>query len=156
MPPTLENQWTKTPSFYSHNTHFGDYGENTVKCILEHSGYIVEKTAKLRFQGDLRTICPQTGEIHRIEVKSAQQTGKRYRFCLYKRNHTSHLNSEFVFLVAIDRYGNEFYYCIPRHEILSVTYITIPTHPLAYQGRYAKYRVYDQVNLDDLKGQTAW
>lgn len=137
-------------NFFSHNTAFGDYGENMAKRVLEDSGYIVENQAKSAFQGDLWTKCIQTGEITKIEVKSASQSHGKYRFCLYKRGHTSHLYCAFVFLVAIDSYGKEFYYLIPHFELSSVTYITINSHPTVYAGRYAKYRVRGQVNLAEI------
>lgn len=125
----------------------GDFGEHLAKSRFESSGYTVKYTSTHSKCGDLRV--KKIGQAYRaskIEIKTAQQGKSGYRFCLSKSKHTNHCHSDFVLLIAIDNYDNEYLYLIPSFAIACITYISI-SNPIAYKGMYAKYRVHGQLSL---------
>lgn len=126
----------------------GDYGEQLAKAKFECAGYSIKYAATGSKCGDLRVFCKGHGRgWSRIEVKTAQ-CGKNgtYRFCLSKGKHTNHCHSDYVLIIAIDKYDNEYFYLIPSFAIADITYITI-SNPITYEGIYKKYQQHGQLSL---------
>jgi len=127
----------------------GDFGESLAKRKFEQSGYVVRYTATASKCGDLSVKPKGLGyRSSRIEIKTAQCGKNGYRFCVSKGKHTNHCHSDFVLLIAIDKYDNEYLYLIPSFAIADITYITIK-NPMLYKGMYAKYRVHRQLSLNN-------
>lgn len=126
-------------------------GEKYIVDKISASGYIARFAGCERFSGDCLAINQYTGEILKIEVKTAQCGAKgEYRFCLIKENHTSHKHSDFVVLVCVDNNGTHYTYVIPSSLIFS-TYITISSHPTRYRGKYSPFKIYDNINFDETR-----
>jgi len=125
----------------------GDWGEQLAKSRFERAGYTVKYTSLGSKCGDLRVKFKGRGYCSsKVEVKTAQKGKSGYRFCLSKGKHTNHCHSDFVLLIAIDNYDNEYLYLIPSFALADITYIHI-LNPITYEGMYAKYQVHGNLSL---------
>lgn len=145
------NKSKNSAKFLRHNTDIGNYGEKFIKQLLIDSGYLTKKRRKKRLAGDLWTLSIQTRQTRNIEVKTAieSQSGT-YKFSLVKEGHTDYCHSDYIILLLIDKYNQHYVYCIPC-SVVTTRNITVTSHPLRYAGKYAKYRVYGQVNFDEIE-----
>ncbi len=125
----------------------GLYGEQIAAQLLEEAGYQVSFTQAAERRGDLHVIDPDTGEIIRVEVKTARRNGNgRWAFCLRRKSRsgvgvrTDVAYSDVVILLAVLKSGRVVPFVIPSDELGTITTIKIPTHPQDYKGKYAVYR----------------
>lgn len=122
-------------------TAFGTLGEKWAALELERAGYSVGFAKINQKRGDLRVVNPITGEIIRVEIKTARQ-GRcgRWQFNLVKNHHTSIKHADVVILLAVLKSGRPVHFIIPVQQISNTKKITIPSHPESYAGRYAVFR----------------
>lgn len=94
--------------------YLGMWGEEWLKGKLERCGYQVSNAHKGEFRGDLRVVDQVTGEVFRLEVKTARAgKDKRYRFCLRKKGHTDIAHADYVALLCVSRWGTVTPYLAP-------------------------------------------
>lgn len=124
----------------------GSYGESIAYDLLTRGGYLVSYTHEGEKRGDLRAVDAETGEVIRVEVKTARR-GKNgnFKFSLERRNTarvmTSARHSDFVILLAVTKQGTAYPFVIPVDALGTVTNIEISSgHPANYGGKWAKYR----------------
>lgn len=130
----------------------GNYGENYVIDRLKSSGYIASKIKHLLFCGDIQCTAPHTGEILKIEVKTANcNYHGRYHFCLRKPGKTDCTYSDYVALLCIDSWGNHFLYMVQSSLFAGAKHFSVTSHPTAYQGKIAPFLVRSAINFDDLR-----
>lgn len=137
-------------NLHSHND-IGCHGEKYAAQLFRDAGYIVRNCSHERHSGDICIVDPVTGELLKIEVKTAIESHRgRYGFCLIKAGHTSIKHSDFVLLLCIDKHGKHYSYLIPTELIFS-QHLTISSNPETYRGKYAPFRVRGQVSLTDTR-----
>lgn len=116
----------------------GIAGEQVAEWMLRYSGYHVRKAN--RHEGDLVATDPDSGEIARIEVKTARQgRDGKWRFTLYKKGCTNHRHADYVLLLAALKSGR----CIPflcPVGALNQKQAVITSHPESYGGKLAQFR----------------
>lgn len=102
--------------------------------------------------GDLVITDTSTGEILKVEVKTARRDKKgRWQFCLNKNDKhgvTSIAHSDVVILLAIDNLNRVFPYVIPSSFFESRTKIALTTHPDKYAGRWSSFKQTLNLSLD--------
>lgn len=119
----------------------GAWGENYVAAKFQEAGFKVSFARIGERRGDLRIVDPETGEIYRVEVKTARRAKDgKWRFTLYKRGHTDHANSDFVVLLAVLKSGRAVPFVIPSQVLCRQRQAVITSHPENYSGKLAKYR----------------
>lgn len=122
------------------HTAVGTLGEMTAARLLEQVGYNVSFTHHEK-RGDLRVVCNQTGQIWRVEVKTARRgKDKKWRFTLVKDGCTDHRDSDVVILLAVRAGGDVVPFVIPTADISARRHIVITSDPNHYRGAFAKYR----------------
>jgi hypothetical protein len=132
----------------------GNFGEDYVYRLLVNSGYIVRRTGKFAFSGDLEVIDPYTGEIFKIEVKTANQSPhtNKFQFCLRKTGKTDCTYSDYVILVCIDKDGKIYLYVAHCACFNGSQLVSISSHPTVYKGKYAAFRLRQpHINFDDIR-----
>lgn len=118
----------------------GTLGEMTAARLLTDAGYDVSFTHYEK-RGDLRVVCHQTGQIWRVEVKTARRgKDKKWRFTLVKDGCTDHRDSDVVILLAVRAAGHCVVFVIPTADIAARRHIVITSDPNHYRGAFAKYR----------------
>ncbi len=114
----------------------GDLGEAYAAYLLQLSGYIVTHIR----QADLAATNPATGELLRVEVKTAQRRpDRKYVFQLWNPG-TDYRHSDRVLLLAIQPSRYPVPFIIPTDKITFRSTIVITSHPLRYAGMWAEYR----------------
>lgn len=128
-------------------TAVGFYGEQVAAALFERSGYETVFVSHLKDKrGDLRVVDTATGECWRIEVKTARRgAGGLYQFCLRRRGgrpSCSIDHADYVLLVAaLPKSGLTVQFLIPVADIAPTQkQISFRNDPLAYGGKWAKYR----------------
>jgi hypothetical protein len=147
------NPVSDSNEYLSEHVLTGNFGEDYIYRLLVNSGYIVRKTSKLAFSGDLQVTDPVTGEFFKIEVKTANQhpTSGQFRFCLKKTGKTDCTYSDYVILVCIDTDGRIYLYCAHCNCFNGATHVGITSHPTKYKGKYAAFRIRKpHINFDDI------
>lgn len=130
------------PSRYS----LGWMGEVTVQQRLSHLGYHV--TPARRAEGDLRVIDPATGQILRIEVKTALRSiDHKWRFTLIKSGCTDYRHSNLVVLLAVLDDYTYIPFSIPVAVLSDRSQLCITSHPATYKGWLAPYRLPDLLSF---------
>jgi hypothetical protein len=148
------NPVSHSNEYLSEHVLTGNFGEDYVYRLLVNSGYIVRRTAKFAFSGDLEVIDPYTGEIFKIEVKTANQHPVKnyFHFCLRKTGKTDCTYSDFVILVCIDKEGKIYLYCAHCNCFNGAQLVTVSSHPTKYKGKYAAFRLRQpHINFDDIR-----
>lgn len=113
----------------------GIMGERLIVRWLLYLGW----WAVLGGVSDITALSPN-GKVINIEVKTARKNKDgKWRFTLYKRNHTNHRVSDYVILIAIGQSSSIF--VIPTNDIKDRTSIAITSNPKTYAGKFAAYRV---------------
>lgn len=124
--------------------HAGVNGEQLAAAMLRKAGYQVEHVAKEEHAGDLRVIDQATGEVWRVEVKTARRSGHGFwQFLLNKRDKhgvTSCAQSDVTLLLAVLKSGAAVPFVIPCEALAGIQKISVPSHPEDYSGRWAAYR----------------
>ncbi|GIL12528.1 MAG: hypothetical protein BroJett038_12480 [Chloroflexota bacterium] len=126
-----------------HRRTLGFAGERTAAQLLTEAGYHV--TQSRRCEGDLKAQNRQTGELFRVEVKTAMccRDGK-WRFLLFKRSRfgsTDYRNSDIVLLLAVIESFQVVPFVVPVAALgRSRVQLVITSHPLRYAGWLAAFR----------------
>jgi hypothetical protein len=126
----------------------GALGERLAAHLLERAGYLVSHTRPGERRGDLRVVDQTTGEIVRVEVKTARRSqDKKWRFTLRKRGHTDHRQSDIVILLAVMPSGRAIPFVVPVHVLRHQNQAVITSHPETYGGKLAVYRQRGEIQL---------
>lgn len=119
----------------------GTMGEITVARMLELSGYEVSFTHVRERRGDLRVYDIQSGEIVRVEVKTARRSKDgKYRFTLFKKGCTDYRDADVVVLLPVLKSGRTVPFVIPVDDLGNRSQVCITSHPEEYSGMWVKYR----------------
>jgi hypothetical protein len=119
----------------------GLMGENHAARLLEQSGYLVSFTQYAEKRGDLRAIDCKTGQIYKVEVKTARRSiDRKWRFTLYMPGLTDHRHSDVVILLAILECGSIIPFVVPIHILKDQRQAVITSHPETYAGKLAEFR----------------
>lgn len=119
----------------------GLMGEMIAKRLFESACYSVITPQAGQHRGDLVVTDISTGEMLKIEVKTARR-GKdgKWRFTLWKKNHTNHRDSDYVVLLPVLKSGRVIPFVIPVSELENQKQAVITSHPENYAGRLSAYR----------------
>lgn len=130
------------------NKQIGGIGEIWLAEALRKQGYEVTPGIQGQKRGDLLAVDPRSGEMTRIEVKTARR-GKdgKWRFTLVKKGCTDHRHADKVALLAVLKTGDVVLFMMPVDEIETQRSIAICSHPEHYNGRFAKWRIRNQAWL---------
>lgn len=117
----------------------GALGERWAALELERAGYRVSFTHR-DGRGDLLVTNPETGEIKRVEIKTARagQDG-RWQFNMVKKGHCDYRHADVVILLPVLKSGRPVPYIVPI-EAISSNRLCITSHPENYAGRLACFR----------------
>lgn len=136
LPLAIETGY-KTPA-----NEMGALGEAFARIYFTLCGYaILPKQPK---NGDTRIVCPVTGVILNVEVKTAQMRKDfKYSFHLSDPKRGDYRDSDYLFLICVSRTGNLTLYSVPCKDVVNQRTITIPhiKHLDKYTGRWAKYLI---------------
>lgn len=120
----------------------GAMGEAFARLYFTLCGYaILPKKPK---NGDTRIVCPITGVILNVEVKTAQMRKDfKYGFHISDPKRGDYRDSDYLLLICVSRAGNITLYSVPCKEIVGQRTVTIPhiKHLDKYKGRWAKYLI---------------
>lgn len=123
------------------HTAVGAMGEQTAAALLRQSGYTVSHTGRGERRGDLRAVDPTTGEMWRVEVKTARRSKSgRWKWSLRKPGHTDIGDADIVLLLAVLKSGRAVVFVVPTGAFGDVKTFECRTHPEDYAGRFAVYR----------------
>lgn len=95
--------------------------------------------------GDLVVTDTSTGEILKVEVKTARRGTYQGRWQFLLRKHDQHgvtdiSHSDIVILLAIDDNNRIYPYVIPSKFMEQRTKVALTSHPEKYSGRIASFR----------------
>ncbi|MBZ0284053.1 MAG: hypothetical protein K8L97_25155 [Anaerolineae bacterium] len=117
----------------------GWMGEKTVQNALECAGYRVQLGRP--HEGDLHVIHPNTGQLWRVEVKTAlRSVDRKWRFSLWKHGHTDYRDSDVVVLLPTHSNFEAVPFVIPTNELGQRSQLVITSDPETYRGMLACYR----------------
>lgn len=127
-----------------HRATKGRLGEYLVRAILASQGYGVKFPEK-KCQGDLHATDLTTGEIIKLEVKTATRTARGdYQAILHKSDKyggTDCHHADIVILVCVTNSGSMTFFVVPADEIKTKS-LTITGNPHEYRGKYSQFRQY--------------
>lgn len=127
----------------------GAVGEKIAAHLLERSGYFI-RVPDRRHAGDLHAIIPDTGQLVKIEVKTARRSkDKKWRFTLFKRGHTDARHSDVVMLLAASPAGFVTSFLVPAYFFAGQRQAVITSNPLHYAGKLAQFRQQGRLVLPD-------
>lgn len=137
---------------------FGQSGEQWAYAEFERAGYLVSRPEPGTQRGDLRVVDTDTGEIWRVEVKSARRdTQGNWQACLKRqikaRVCTDSAHSHFVLLLCFPRIGAPIPFLIPTDALLGMKQISIASDPRSYAGKWSIYRQLDGLRMPDVTGE---
>jgi len=118
----------------------GSAGELVAYDLLERAGYEVARIGRGDKRGDLLAIDKDTGEMWRIEVKTSRNTGRGWRFSLFKAGHTDCRHADVVMLLAVLKNGKCVPFVIPVSAVGNRKTIEFRREPKDYTGQWAAYR----------------
>lgn len=128
-------------SLMSLHQEIGKEWEEKAKELLEVLGYDVEW-----YSDDWCSSFDLLVEGKPVEIKAAYPSKRnngrgvitnRWQFNLTSKDGIG--DKWFLILVAIDENGLQTWFFIPGHKVTTKT-ISITSHPMAYDGKYAQYR----------------
>lgn len=126
----------------------GTLGERLAGGLLEQSGYEVSYPKIGERCGDIRAVNRATGEIHRVEVKTARRgSDGQWRFNLRKKGHTDITHADQVILLAALPSGRCVPFVIPVTALADLRQAVISSHPESYSGKLAVYRQAGGIHL---------
>lgn len=131
----------------ANRTHreIGAVGERWLKEALTKQGYRVAYAAQGEKRGDLSVVDVITGEVRKIEVKTARRCKDgKWRFTLVKDGHTDHQHADMVALLAVMDSGRIVPFVMPVEVVSNQRQAVITSHPERYQGKLARWRVEGQ------------
>lgn len=141
-------QQTLTDMFNEMSKHgrkrTGMLGEAIAAKMLERGGYDVTFTEEGTFCGDLRVVDKQTGQVTKVECKTARRAvDGKWRFTLTSTGtgRTDYRHSDVVVLIAVhDVTGTVTPFVIPVDQLGDRCQVCISSQPDRYAGRWADYR----------------
>lgn len=120
----------------------GMLGERYAAQLLRDRGFKVERAG--RRAGDLRAVDRVTGEIFKVEVKTARSDKRgKWQFKLYDAGHTNHLHADILILLAVsfsDCGVNVTEFVLPVSDMAEQNTATICRNPDTCKGKLASYR----------------
>lgn len=129
----------------------GANGEALAVHMLTRSGYQARLVPQCEHAGDIQATDPETGEIWRVEVKTARRSAAgRWQFILRKKDRhgvTTCDQADVVLLLAVLKSGAAVPFVIPCADAAGLQKIELPSHPEGYSGRWAAYRQRGTINL---------
>lgn len=119
----------------------GTAGEKYAVKLLSRLNEVVSARVEPRkYAGDLHVIL-NTGEIKRVEVKTATRNKDGYfRFTLVKDNHTNHTGADVVICLCVLDFDLVIPFVIPVSACESKRVIAISNNVVKYAGQWATYR----------------
>lgn len=119
----------------------GSAGEKLAIAMLQDAGFKAYKTGE-RNEGDIHAKCPKTGQLFRVEVKTASRSEarKNWQFCLNKPKHTNTSHSDYILLICVAE-KDVFTYLIPSGFLAGISQFCITSHPTKYKGKAAPFRI---------------
>lgn len=134
-----------------HRHTLGYAGEMTAARLLTEAGYRVVKA--FRYEGDLKAQNRQTGELFRVEVKTAMRGGDgKWRFLLFKKSRfgvTDYRHSDIVILLAVVEAFQVVPFVVPVESLgRNRVQLAITSHPLRYAGWLATFRCDGIIRLE--------
>lgn len=118
----------------------GVHGEQVAMALFEKNGYRVLRPGIK--SGDLLVVHLETGEVNKIEVKTARRNSAgRWQFNLRKKGKTDSRYSDYVLLMAVIVSGRVVPFLIPSEEVSARSQVTLFSHPDRYNGKYSDYRL---------------
>ena len=127
----------------------GIVGEQIAARMFEEAGYGVVPCRNRSRRGDLLVIDQHTGEIFRVEVKTARLAkDNRYHFTLVKSGRTDYHDAQFVLLLALSPTGYPVPFLIPVADIPARRSIQFYGLPDTYSGKWSSYRVRGSLVLE--------
>jgi hypothetical protein len=124
----------------------GLIGEVTVQRQLEAAHYWVRPGRP--GQGDLHAIVRSTGQVIRVEVKTAMQSvDHKWRFTLWKDRHTDFRFSDVVILLAALADFSFVPFAVPVADLGQRSQLCITSHPATYKGWLSPYRLSSTADL---------
>lgn len=123
----------------THNT-VGLRGEIYAQRLLEASGYQTSTPAE-RHTGDIRAVDTATGEVFKVEVKTARRgRDGLYQFCLRRGRKTNVADADWLLMLAISPAGLVTRFLMPASAVDGLCKFAIRGAPEGYSGRFAPYR----------------
>lgn len=123
----------------------GAVGERWLAEALERQGYRVAYTGAGEKRGDLVVVDVVSGEVRKIEVKTARRAKDgKWRFTLVKEGCTSHLHADLVALLAVTESGRVIPFIMPVEAVQQQRQAVITSHPERYAGKLARWRMESQ------------
>lgn len=137
---------------YSSPQTLGKYGEQFAFAWLKSSGYVVADVSQDSGNGDLRVTIPDTGEIVRVEVKTATRgNDNRFQFCL-KNRFADIQESDYVLFLIVDRHSTLYHYVVPTAILGKTSKLSLRTHPTRYRGKIAPFLIRSEsIDLSDIQ-----
>jgi len=122
----------------------GMIGELWLADKLRNQGYLVAMGIQGQKKGDLSATDPRSGELIRIEVKTARR-GKngKWKFTLVKTGCTDHRHADVVALLAVMDSGRVVTFIVPVEALAKQRQAVISSHPERYKGKLAQWRKRD-------------
>ena len=118
----------------------GVHGEQVATELFKQNGYRVLRPGIK--SGDLLVVHLETGEVNKIEVKTARRNGQgRWQFNMRKKGHTDARYSDYILLMAVIVSGRVVAFLIPSVEVSARSQVTLFSHPDRYAGKYREYRL---------------
>lgn len=119
----------------------GALGERWAALTLQASGYVVRSLPHRSKRGDLEAISRATGEIIRIEIKTARKCKDgKWRFLLRKQSKQDHRHADVVILLAVTLSGDVVPFVLPVRIVADQRQAVITSHPARYAGKLAPFR----------------
>lgn len=106
----------------SQHTALGQTGELLARAYFERNGYRII-SLNTKFQGDFTVVNTATGEVIRIEVKTAKANRKTNiaQFCAFRDGRTDTRHSDLTVMIGVDTLGLVHWYFVPSCEITAKT-----------------------------------
>jgi hypothetical protein len=134
------------------NVLMGMAGEEYAKSQLMRMGYVVTYPTEKK-QGDLRVKDPATGEVVRVEIKTARRGKDGWQFCLNRwdgtRSKTDCTQTDITILQLVGDSGLVMTYAIPSALLAGIKKTSFrritPTARNRWAGYLSDYRIFGGV-----------
>ena len=134
---------------------FGNAGEAWAYAEFERAGYQVARVRQGDQRGDLRVVDMESGEVWRIEVKSARRDKRgHWQVCLKRqikaRVCTDSAHSDYVLLLLFPKVGAPTPFLIPVAATHGARQIHIASDPRLYAGKWSAFRQLRGLKMPDI------
>lgn len=129
------------------HTAVGAIGERWFMAKLEKQGYVTG-LSQAGAPGDVRVVCPKTGLVTYVEVKTARR-GKdgKWSFTLWKKGKTDHRRAHWVALLAVVTTGCVVVFMCPVGMLAQQKVAVISSDPRGYAGKLARWRCGSEIKF---------